>query len=91
MVKKGGVQFPKIKIIFQIGVDKYSIRCYTIIARGEEKGKVNTMMRTVEQMKADLTKQLREFHATEEYKNWIANPTEENLMKAKAIRKQIVK
>ena len=49
------------------------------------------MMKTVEQMKAELTKQLREFHATEEYKNWKANPTEENLMKAKAIRKQIVK
>lgn len=45
MVKKGGVQFPKIKIIFQIGVDKLSWAWYYIdkIKRKirERKGKNN--------------------------------------------------
>ena len=39
----------------------------------------------------NLAKQLKLFHNTEEYKEYKKNPTEENLARAKAVRKQIVK
>lgn len=41
--------------------------------------------------RVELENQLKEFHETKEYKDWEKNPTKENLEKARAKRKEIVK
>ena len=41
--------------------------------------------------RVELENQLKKFHETKEYKDWKENPTKENLEKARAKRKEIVK